>query len=457
MRPVTDPRRVRILRDGPRAAGPVVYWMQRDQRAADNWALIHAQELARERGVPLGVVFCLVPRFLGAPRRAYDFMLAGLRETEERLRRLAIPFHLLIGEPPRVLPRFARAHGVGLVVTDFLPLRIVRAWQAGVVERLRVPLHQVDAHNIVPCWEASDKLEYAARTIRPKIRAQLGRYLVEFPSLTRHPRPWIGTAAVDWDAAHRALRAPRRATAESGIAPGAAAARRTLRRFIRTRLARYAVERNDPNRAAQSGLSPYLHFGQIAAQRVALEIVRAGGPRAARDAFLEELIVRRELSDNFCHYEPDYDLLAGLPAWGRRTLAEHGRDARPRIYTASQLLRGATHDPLWNAAQRGLVATGGMPGYLRMYWAKKILEWTAQPEEALAIAIHLNDAYQLDGRDPNGYAGIAWCIGGRHDRPWFDRPIFGQVRFMSLEGCRRKFDVEAYVARGGARRRSEAG
>jgi deoxyribodipyrimidine photo-lyase len=445
-----DPRRIRTLRPGPQGSGPALYWMQRDQRVADNWALLRAQELALARGVPLGVVFCLVPQFLGAGRRQYRFMLAGLREVEVELRRRGIGFFLLTGDPVRVVPRFARAAGAGVLVTDFLPLRAVRGWHAGVAERLRVPFLQVDAHNIVPCWEASSKLEFAARTIRPKIHARLPVFLVDVPRVRRHPHPWPASVApADWDAAERTLRPARGVAEVARPHPGARAAACALRAFVRRGLPRYAIARNDPNLAVSSGLSPYLHFGQIAAQRVALAVRRAPAPRAAKAAFLEELIVRRELSDNFCHYQPDYDDVAGFPAWARRTLAQHGGDPRPPRYPGGELERGRTHDPLWNAAQREMVVTGRMHGYLRMYWAKKILEWTAHPEEALAIAIHLNDTYQLDGRDPNGYTGIAWSLGGVHDRPWFERPIFGTIRYMNDAGCRRKFDVAAYIARAG--------
>ena len=193
------------------------------------------------------------------------------------------------------------------------------------------------------------------------------------------------------------------------------------------------TDRNDPLKNGQSGLSPYLHFGQIAAQRVALEVMGSAGPTDARKAFLEELIVRRELSDNFCFYNPRYDRVDGFPAWARATLDRHRRDPRDYLYTPEQFEQARTHDDLWNAAQREMVRTGKMHGYLRMYWAKKILEWTPSPEEALKIAITLNDRYELDGRDPNGYAGIAWSLGGVHDRPWGERKVFGMIRYMSYQ------------------------
>ena len=195
----------------------------------------------------------------------------------------------------------------------------------------------------------------------------------------------------------------------------------------------------------QSGLSPYLHFGQIAAQRVALEVMGSASPTDARKAFLEELIVRRELSDNFCFYNPLYDRLDGFPAWARPPWTGIAGTRGITCTPPEQLEQARTHDDLWNAAQREMVRTGKMHGYLRMYWAKKILEWTPSPEEALAIAIYLNDRYELDGRDPNGYTGIAWSLGGVHDRPWGERKVFGMIRYMSYNGCKSKFDVKGYI------------
>jgi deoxyribodipyrimidine photo-lyase len=207
----------------------------------------------------------------------------------------------------------------------------------------------------------------------------------------------------------------------------------------------YDERRNDPTQEGQSNLSPYLHFGQISAQRVALTVSASTLPKKDKDAFLEELIVRRELSDNFCYYTKDYASVDAFPEWAQKTLAEHRHDKREYVYTYATFAKAKTHDELWNAAQRELLRTGKMHGYMRMYWAKKILEWTNDPETAMAIAIKLNDTYELDGRDPNGYTGIAWSIGGVHDRAWFDRPIFGKIRYMSANGARSKFDVDAYI------------
>jgi deoxyribodipyrimidine photo-lyase len=231
-----------------------------------------------------------------------------------------------------------------------------------------------------------------------------------------------------------------------GITPGEKAARKQLTQFVEKRLEGYDTLRNDPNENSQSDLSPYLHFGQVSAQRIALEVLKTPNTKD-REAFLEELIVRRELADNFCLYNPNYDSAEGFPSWAKKTLDTHKDDKREYVYSLKQFEEAKTHDRLWNAAQNEMKKTGKMHGYMRMYWAKKILEWTKNPEQAMKIAIHLNDKYELDGRDSNGYAGIAWSIGGVHDRPWFNRPVYGAIRYMSAGGAKGKFNVEAYCNR----------
>lgn len=455
-----QPERVRILRGGEIAPGPVLYWLRREQRVRDNWALLYAQDLALAGGRPLGVVFCLVPSFLGAARRHFEFMLAGLRSVDDELATLQIAFFCLRGDPAREIPALAASCHAGCLVTDFNPLRISRQWEQAVCARVEIPVHLVDAHNVVPVWLASDKQEYAARTLRPKLRRQLPRFLSDLPAVRRHAYPWLpDIARPDWPLLARRLRAPVAGGALAWCRSGEAAARAALAHFLDERLAAYATARNDPTTAGQSDLSPYLHFGQLAPQRAAYAAAQRAGAAgsadaaaaaavaAGRDAFLEELIVRRELSDNFCHYNHDYDRYEGLPAWGRRTLEDHLDDPRTHLYDLAAFEAAATHDSLWNAAQTELAVRGKLHGYLRMYWAKKILEWTRDPAEGLSIAIALNDRYSLDGRDPNGYAGCAWSIGGLHDRPWTERPVFGKIRFMNLAGCRRKFRVDRYIER----------
>ncbi|TVR00849.1 MAG: deoxyribodipyrimidine photo-lyase [Desulfovibrionales bacterium] len=446
------PARITQLNHGAEpGAGPVLYWMSRDQRTQDNWALLFAAELAMKRNVPLHVAFCLAPTFLDATIRQYGFLLKGLAEVETELRKRNITFHLRLGAPPASLLGLVQELQVGILVTDFDPMRIKLHWKKDVLAELRIPCHDVDAHNIVPCLVTSNKQEYAARTIRPKIHRLLDEYLTSFPDLPTVPngngsRRGDSVPPVDWDTVWKSLRVDTNVAAIDWLKPGAQAGAKVLEEFLEHRLEHYE-QRNNPNAQVLSNLSPYLHFGQVSAQRVALEIMRSDKPAASREAFLEELIVRRELAENFCWYNQAYDRVDGFPDWARKTLNDHRRDKRPYRYDIKEFATAATHDPLWNAAQREMTQTGKMHGYMRMYWAKKILEWTPSPEEAMEVAIRLNDTYELDGRDPNGYTGIAWSIGGVHDRPWFERPIFGKIRFMSASGCARKFSVQDYIDR----------
>jgi len=443
---MVDPRRVRVLMQGSIGSGPLMYWMSRDQRVSDNWALLFAQELALEREVSLGVVFSLASSFLNATLRQYGFMLKGLREVENRLAELNIPFFLLIGSPEQELPTFLAKHQISGLVTDVDPLRLKRQWKKEVAALVNSIIYEVDARNIVPCWEASNKKEYAAYTLRPKIHRALPEFLKDFPPAQKHPFSWPKKVkGTNWDEAEISLKIDRSVPEVEWLLPGEKAAAATLDRFLTKKLSAYASRRNDPTEDGVSNLSPYLHFGQISAQRVALEVQKKKVNKESKDAFLEELIVRRELSDNFCFYNQDYDRFAGFPEWAQKTLNEHRDDQREYLYSLEQFEDGKTHDDLWNAAQMEMVHRGKMHGYLRMYWAKKILEWTGSPEEALEVAILLNDKYELDGRDTNGYAGIAWSIGGVHDRAWQERPIFGKIRYMSYGGCKAKFKVQTYI------------
>ena len=438
--------RVKSIKTGNEAAGPVVYWMSRDQRVNDNWALLFAQELALEKKLPLTVVFCLVPEFLSAAIRHFGFMIKGLQEVEAELARKNIGFSLLTGSPENEIPRFIKKNKTSALVADFDPLKIKRRWKQAVTEKIDVPFYEADAHNIVPCWKASPKQEFGAYTIRPKINRLLPEFLEEFPSLKKHPFNLSPhSPRTDWNKAISTLRINKTVSEVDWITPGEKAARAALKYFLQNRLPCYDEQRNDPTLDGQSNLSPYLHFGQLSAQRAALEISKASDNKKAKEAFLEELIVRRELSDNFCFYNEHYDRVAGFPDWAKKTHEIHRKDRREYLYSREEFEGAKTHDDLWNAAQIEMIERGKMHGYMRMYWAKKIFEWTASPEEALEIAIYLNDKYELDGRDPNGYTGIAWSIGGVHDRAWFERPVFGKIRYMNYNGCKSKFNVKAYI------------
>jgi len=442
-------KRAHLLRMGEVTPGAVAYWMSRDQRLHDNWALIFAQELALDHDAPLVILFCLAPEFLGASRAHYEFMIGGLRDVARESAALNIPFVVAAGDPAETIPAAVDAYWIADLVTDFDPLRIKRTWCDRIAERIHIPFHEVDAHNIVPARIVSDRREYSAATIRKKIHRLLPSCLHDFPAPVFHPWEFVEKPGPpDWDALLETLPPGPDEPTPRYPKPGVTAARETLETFIAERLPRYAGRSNDPAADAVSRLSPYLHFGQLSAQRVALEVQRATGEDDENAAaFLEQLVVRRELSDNFCLHAPGYDTIDAAPAWARRTLDEHRDDPREYVYDPGEFEAARTHDPLWNAAQTGLVLTGAIHGCLRMYWAKKILEWSPDPETALATAIRLNDRYALDGRDPNGYTGIQWSICGVHDRACGERPVFGRIRYMSGGGCRRKFDVEAYIRR----------
>jgi deoxyribodipyrimidine photo-lyase len=439
-------QRVRILKKDLNAPGTVIYWMQRDQRVHDNWALIYAQEKAIEKNSSLYVVFNLIPNFLEATIRQYGFMLKGLEEVEHELSKYNIPFYVTFGKPGESIPRFVQRVNASILVTDFNPLKVVNKWKESVANKIKIPFHEVDAHNIVPCWAASSKLEFAAYTIRPKIYKMLPDFLDEFPNLEKMKPAQNKLDKIDWDTLKEKLKINFSVPEVDWIIPGERAAQKALEIFIKQNFENYNKHRNNPTLNAQSNLSPYLHFGNISAQRIALAVQPLIEYPESQKAFLEELIIRRELADNFCFYNNDYDSFDGFHTWAKDSLNHHRKDKRDFVCTLNKFENAETHDLLWNAAQREMTAKGKMHGFMRMYWAKKILEWTKSPEEAMGIAIYLNNKYELDGRDPNGYAGIAWSIGGVHDRAWTERDVFGKIRYMNFAGCKRKFDVKGYIA-----------
>ena len=443
-RPI-HPDRVRPL-NGRRPSGgrSVVYWMQAAQRAGDNHALEFAVGAANELRKPLFVLFVLTAAYPEANERHYAFMLEGLRETREALGRRGIPLVVRRGEPGREVAALGRE--AALVVVDDGYVRVERSWRRAAAAGLECPLVEVATNVVVPVGVASPKEEYAAATLRPKIYRRLDEFLVplrETPLRVKPARPDLESWDVDDTAAVlRRLGVDRTVGRAPAIRGGASEAERKLRGFIQDKLAAYAEARNDPSLDALSGLSPYLHFGQVSPLAVALAVKKA--PPYGRAPFLEELIVRRELSFNYVAYNRAYDRFEGLPEWCRAALLEHARDPRPALYSRSELEAAATHDPYWNAAQKEMAVTGKMHGYMRMYWGKKILEWSASPRAAFRTALALNNAYELDGRGPNAFAGVAWTF-GKHDRPWARRPVFGTVRYMNAAGLRRKFDADAYV------------
>ncbi len=430
------------LNDKPILTGPVFYWMNRDQRVMNNRALLKAQQIALSTDQPLCVVFCMSRTFPAASERQIAFMSAGLKTLETSLDKLNIPFLLLNHQSIERLNELFKVIKPGAVFTDFSPLTQWVNWRSQVSEKLNCMCLEVDSHNIVPCREVTGKQEFGAYTIRPKINKVLNDYLHPLPDMMRHP---VSFGELDLDK----LKPYQDEFVQSSLSSsGEKAAETQLEQFLEYGIHRYD-RRNDPNQDAASGLSPYIHFGQISALQIALEVQQ--GMRSDEISekngsdFLEQLVIRRELSDNFCFYNPHYEEFSGFPEWARKTLDLHRSDRRTWLYSVDHLEGCKTHDALWNAAQQEMMTTGNMHGYMRMYWAKKILEWSESPDQALKSAITLNDRYSLDGMDPNGYVGIAWSIGGVHDRAWGERPVFGKIRYMSFDGCKRKFDIDVYI------------
>jgi deoxyribodipyrimidine photo-lyase len=440
-----DIRRSKKLNSIDYSGGSVVYWMQRDKRFHCNWALIHAHNIALKHKVPLTVFYSLNGNFANANPRQYGFLLRGLTESIEEFKKHQIPFHLRRGETTVSLHNYIMRSNAGYLVTDFSPLNVYKKRLIEIVNDINIPFEMVDAHNIVPSWFVSDKQEFAAHTIRRKIHLLLDEFLHPFPNVISHP---FNTNAehetIDPDDILRDLHIDNSVQEVKWIRPGEKEGKRYLKNYFNDRLDVTGESRNNPNKDSLSNLSPFIHFGQLSAQEIAIKASNIDDS-VGKDAFLEQLVVRKELADNFCYYNDKYDSFNGFHPWAQKTLNEHREDKREYLYSSSQFENASTHDKLWNAAQRQMVVSGKMHGFMRMYWAKKILEWTSDPESALQIAIDLNDKYELDGRDSNGYTGIAWSIGGIHDRPWFERPVFGKVRYMNYNGCKRKFDVNKYI------------
>lgn len=450
-----------VMGGGRAAGGAVVYWCDRERRRSCNDALNRATEMANAAKVPLVVAVHvgrdLSGRGIGGARRAV-FALEGLRELESDVRARGATMRTTTGDDAAVgVLETCSSVQASALVCDFTPLRDGRRAREALASALRCPVVEVDAHNVVPAWVVSDKQEYAARTIRPKIQRNLERFLTA-PSVMgdiEAAPDSLPPSDTDWDTLIAKAR-------ESGshvpvidwIKPGERAALAALLdpgvdSFLPDRLALYGQRNNPTIPRAVSRLSPYLNHGQLAPRRAAWEAVQLRGIVAdeAIDSYLEELIVRRELSDNFCLHNPHYDSLEGASLWARETLTLHASDKREYVYDYAALERANTHDELWNAAQKELYYLGRMHGFMRMYWAKKILEWTSSPEVALETAIRLNDAYALDGLDPNGFVGCMWSIAGVHDQGWKERAVFGKIRYMNYAGCKRKFDVQEYVRR----------
>ena len=445
-----EPERIQRLNGkADRTGRYVLYWMQHSQRTDFNPALSFAILEANARDQPVVVGFGLTDRYPEANVRHYAFMLQGLVEVRKDLRERGIAFVIRRGKPDAVA--LGLAEPASLVVCDRGYLRHQKQWRETVATEAACPVVQVEGDVVVPVDLVSSKSEHAARTIRPKIHRHLDRFLTSWPEVPVNQAASSVHLDSDIDIEDglevlSVLDIDRSVKPVRRFSGGAREARRRLAEFIEHRLDGYALGHNEPADWRCSFLIPYLHFGQISPIEIALEIRQSdSSAQEDRAAYLEELIVRRELAMNYVNYNLEYDAYSSLPAWARQSLAAHRDDRRKHIYTQAQLEAAETHDPYWNAAMREMTCTGFMHNYMRMYWAKKIIEWTATPEQAFQITLNLNNKYFLDGRGGNAYANVAWCF-GLHDRAWTERAIFGKVRYMAADGLKRKFDMERYVA-----------
>lgn len=447
--------RLRILNSAPvrQDARYVLYWCQMNQRVPMNQALEYAAEQANRCGVPLLVYEGLGCTYQYANDRIHTFIVEGVPDTAKRLaaRRIGYCFYLRQRKSDANDVLYKLAEHAALVVTDDYPVFIAPIHNASVPEKIGVAFHAVDASCIVP-MSRHEKRNYGAYTIRPRIHKMLPEYLhpVEEVKLVHAWKD--GTP--EW---HVQVTPKNVAELVAGceidhtVAPslsfhgGQSEAERLLEHFLEANLRIYAKERNEPSKHATSHMSPYLHFGMISSLHIALRAKDyAADHGLIASEYLEELIVRRELAFNFAHFTPNVKTLDALPEWCLKTMAKHASDKRDPQFTAKQMEHGETYDQLWNATQKEMLLRGKVHGYYRMYWGKKIIEWSATYDDALQLMIYLHDKYCLDGRDPNTYTNILWCF-GLHDRPWGERPIFGQLRYMSYDGMKRKTDIVSYI------------
>ena len=444
--------RVLVRRGGPplKSGRCVVYWMQRAMRIVDNPALDAAIEAGNLLGLPVLVFFLVIPNYPNANLRHYHFLAQGLRDVAEDAAARGVGF--VVRRTPDSLDAFLAEVDAALLIGDENPCREPERWRRVLANKLKIPFWTVDADVVVPSV-IFNRSFVLLHHFRPHLRAQLPIYLVApakiAPLHVWRPRKVLPSFSLEQDITAGFTKLDRAVRPVDSFTGGTHEALKRLREFVRVELKDYEETRNHPEMKGTSRLSPYLHFGNIGPLTVALAVEKAvkqgKASASARDRFLEQLIGWRKLAVLFVRHEPEYDNWECAAPWARKTLIEHTGDPRPYRYSLEKLERAETADELWNAAQREMVETGWMHGYMRMYWAKKILEWAPDPARAFEWAVELNDRYELDGRDPNGYAGIAWAIVGRHDRPWFNRPVFGLVRTMTAVSTAKKFDAARYI------------
>jgi len=422
----------------------VLYWMQISQRVQYNHALTFAAGVANKLNLPLVVFLGLSENYPEANLRHFQFMIEGLAETSEELKKKNIKMVVWIIDPVEGV--ISLADSAAAVVTDFGYLKVYEDWILRAAAGIKTRFIAVESNVIVPVRTASIKEEYSAATFRTKMMKLINLYLNKVGDVkVNHSSLDIKIKSINLNIPGSVLDEmviDKSVLPVKSITGGTSKAIRVLNSFIRKNLDDYPEKRNYPSLDFSSHMSAYLHFGQISPVYIAQKILGTESP--GRDVYLEQLIVRRELSFNFVYYNKNYDNSNSLPGWAMKTLLKHESDHREKIYSKIEFEKGLTHDIYWNAAQNELVTTGKMHNYMRMYWGKKIIEWTDGPDTAFEYMVYLNNKYALDGRDPNSYAGIAWCM-GKHDRPWIERSIFGMIRYMNDKGLERKFDMQLYL------------
>jgi deoxyribodipyrimidine photo-lyase len=450
---LADSPRVAVRREGlPDPKGRcVVYWMQRAQRGIDNHAVDLAAHLANLLGLPLVVYFAGISNFPHANLRHYVFLNQGLPDIETDLAARNIAF-VMRRAPHESHEQLLKDVHAAFLIGDENPMREPERWRKHLAERIRIPFWTVDTDVIVPS-KLIEKAQYGAYTIRPRLYRLLPDHLVPYENVSV-VHVWKRPRNFESDSVHEDMTRDWK-NLDRSVAPvdewtgGTHAAMRRLKLFTDKLLEDYEAKRNHPEVDGTSCMSPYLHYGHIGPITIALAVAAAAkvNPKlqTARDSYFNELIVWRELAINFVRYTPNYDTPDCAEEWAKATIAEHARDEREHLYTLRQLEAAQTYDDLWNAGQLQMVHHGWMHNYVRMYWAKKILEWTPDIATAMKYCIYLNDKYFLDGRDPNGYAGIAWAILGKFDRAWGTRPIFGKIRYMSGASTGKKFNSKRYI------------
>ena len=396
---IINPARIFEFNNKPIKSGKIIYMCEREIRAKDNFALQFALQKSKKLNLPLKIIH---------PKSNYEYNLkqkfidSQIAQAEKQFKQIGLDFEVIEKTPDEIIKNLNPA----LIILDFNPI-LKRKY----LKNADFKIYEIDGHNIIPTRFVSDKQEYSATTLRRKIYYKISPFLTEFDNLT--------TEKVEADY--------------------------ILEDFIKNKLPYYAEYKNDISKDVLSGLSKYINLGFISSQRVALEVIKSGVNYINKEVFLEELIVRKELADNFCLYANSFKDFSGVPSWAKISLENHKHDIRPYIYSTDELENAKTHDKLWNATQIQLIREGTIHGYLRMYWAKKISEWTPSPKEELKTAIYLNDKYAYDSPSANGYVGILWAIAELHDRAFVDYPITGKIRRMTYDSLKRKYDLGDYL------------